>query len=122
MKTVVLAFVVLLTACATQQLNRELQGMVGQDIHVAIAQFGYPDGTREVMGDTLYVWSSSHEALLPFTTASTTTGTYGYSTTTNTQMMPVNANCTIQLAVNADGTIKGGQWEGNQMGCRRYVH
>jgi hypothetical protein len=58
------------------------------------------------------------------TTTSTTTGAVGnvpvYGTTTNTNFVPANFNCAIQLATNADGTIKSYQWSGNMGGCAPY--
>jgi hypothetical protein len=35
--------------------------------------------------------------------------------------MPAQLDCTIQLAVGPDHTIKSWQWNGNMGGCQRYA-
>lgn len=98
---------------------------MGQNIRAAVAHLGYPDGQRTVMGDTVYVWSTSRNVAFPMTTTSTTTGMVGntpvYGTTSSTNFVPMAFQCTVQIATNADGTIKSYQWEGNQGGCQRYA-
>jgi len=125
-RTAVIAFAAsaLLTGCATAQLNRGLQGLMGQKIQAAVARMGYPDGQREMMGDTIYVWSTNHQAIMPLMTNSTTTGLVGgtpvYGSTNSMNFVPVAAQCTVQIATTPDGTIKSYEWAGNQIGCRRY--
>jgi hypothetical protein len=125
MKIAVFALVVLLSGCATQQLNTGLQELMGHNIRVAIDHLGYPDGQRTVMGHTVYVWSTSGSMMLPMTTTSTTTGMVGstpvYGTTNQTNFMPMGFSCTVQIATDSDGTMKSYQWAGNQPGCRRYA-
>lgn len=113
------------SGCATHQLDESLRGLIGQPVSVAVAHLGYPDAEREVMGTKIYVWSSSHQGVMPMPSTSTTTGYVGgapvYGQTTGTTWVPLNAQCSIQLAVDADGTIKQYQWRGNQPGCRSYA-
>ena len=121
----IFAAAALLSGCATAQLDKGLNGLVGHNIKEAVAHLGYPDGQREVMGDTLYIWSTNRSGLMPFNRTTTTTGAVGgtpfYGTTNSMALMPVAFNCTVQIATTADGTIKTYQWEGNQPGCKRYA-
>jgi hypothetical protein len=116
---------VLLTGCVGQRLEKGLNSLLGQPATVAVARLGYPDGEREIMGDKIYIWSTSHQAALPVTNTSTTTGSVGgvpvYGQTTGTAWVPVTARCTIQLAVDASGQIKHYQYQGNPMGCSGYA-
>jgi hypothetical protein len=115
----------LIAGCATQQLDRDLKGLLGQPIQSAVDRLGYPDGEREIMGDKIYVWSTNHNAVMLVPTTTTTTGAVGSTpytgTTTSMHMMPVAYQCVVQLAVNPDGTIKRYQWQGNQGGCAQYA-
>lgn len=115
-----------LAACATRQLNEGLKGLMGQNIQTAVSRLGYPDGQRTMMGNTIYIWSGSHSAAIPLMTTSSTSGMVGgtpvYGTTTNTNWVPVNYNCTIQIATDSDGVIKSYQWSGNEGGCRQYAN
>lgn len=120
------ASVMLVTGCATAQLDKGLRGLIGQTMETAIDHLGYPDGQRQVMGDTVYVWSTNHQAFLPMNTTTTTTGAVGgtpyYGTTNSMALVPVAAACTVQIATDNEGIIKRYQWFGNQMGCARYAH
>ena len=111
--------------CATQQLDTGLKGLIGHPVNEAVARLGYPDNQREILGDRLYVWSTSHTALMPHMNTSTTTGSVGgmpvYGQTTGMTMAPVNAYCLIQLAVTDTGIIKSYQWQGNPIGCQMYA-
>jgi hypothetical protein len=125
-RAIVLVFIVFgLSACVARNMNDGLQGLVGQNIQAAVARLGYPDGQRTILGDTIYVWSSNHSGVLPMTTMSSTSGMVGtmpvYGSTTGTAFVPVSFNCTIQIGVDANGTIKNYQWSGNNAGCRNYA-
>lgn len=126
MRYAFLVLISILAACATTRLNDGLQKLMGQNIRDAVDLLGYPDGQREMMGDKIYIWSSSHDAALPLMTTSNTRGMVGntpvYGTTTNTNWVPINFNCTVQLGTDAHGTIKNFQWSGNQDGCRAYAN
>ncbi|MFI4985894.1 MAG: hypothetical protein ACHQF3_00475 [Alphaproteobacteria bacterium] len=127
MRQAVLALITVLclTGCVAQNINDGLNGLMGQNIQAAVARLGYPDAQRTMLGDTIYVWSSNHSAALPVTSTNTTVGTVGtmpvYGTTTSTEWVPVNYNCTIQIATDADGTMKHYQWSGNMGGCASYA-
>jgi hypothetical protein len=114
-----------LSGCVSDQMNQGLGFMVGQNIQYAVSRLGYPDDQRTMLGDTIYVWSTSRNVNLPMTTTSTTYGNVGttpvYGTTMGTTYVPANFNCTIQLAVGADQTIKSWQWSGNMGGCMQYA-
>ena len=120
------ACILLLTAgCATNRLDERLTGLLGYNIEAAVSRLGHPDGKRTVMDDTIYTWSSSRNTSLPLTTTNTTMDMVGntpvYGTTTATNWVPANFNCTIQIATNSAGSIKSYQWSGNESGCRRYA-
>ena len=115
----------LLVGCASSQLNNGLHSLLGQRIEAARAHLGNPDGRREIMGDTIYIWSTNRAAITPFVDTPTTTGMVGnmpvHGTTSPVSFVPVQAQCTIQIAVSAYGIIKQYQWQGNEMGCRGYA-
>lgn len=125
MKITVLLLALLTSACATRHLTQGLQGLVGQNIQAAVARLGYPNGQREIMGDTIYVWSINRNVVLPMTNTTTSSGVVGgtpyYGTTSSPGFMPMQLACTVQIATTPDGTIKSFQWEGNEAGCRRYA-
>jgi hypothetical protein len=114
-----------LCGCVAQHMNEGLADLMGQNIKVAVGRLGYPDGQRTMLGDTIYVWAASHNTVMPMTTTNLTRGMVGSvpfsGTTTNTDFVPVNLNCTIQLATDASGTIKSYQWSGNMGGCSPYA-
>lgn len=128
MKKALLAVAILcgLSGCVAQNLNKGLSALIGQNIRVAVAQLGYPDSQRTMMGDTIYVWNSSHNVSLPIVNTSTTTGMVGgvpvYGTTTSMGEMNGTFECTVQLATDADGTIKNYKWSGNMGGCQQYAN
>ena len=123
--TVSVLLLVTIAGCATQQLDAGLKGLIGHPVSEAVGRLGYPDSQREMMGDKLYVWSTSHTAVMPIMNTSTTTGSVGgtpiYGQTTGVTMVPMNANCLIQVAVTETGVIKSYQWRGNEMGCQMYA-
>jgi hypothetical protein len=114
-----------LGGCVTEQLNQGLGFMVGQPIDYAVQRLGYPQGQSEMLGDTIYVWGTSRTAVMPMTSTATTTGFVGTTpimgSQTSTTYVPMNFNCTIQLAVGPDHIIKHWHWEGNLGGCARYA-
>ena len=114
-----------LTGCVSRNMNEGLQSLVGQDIHAAVARLGYPNAKREMLGDTIYVWGSSQNSVMPMTTTNYTTGMVGTvpitGATTSTEFVPVNYNCSIQIATDSSGTIKNWQWSGNMGGCAHYA-
>jgi len=119
------ALSIALGGCAgVGSLRDGLQPFVGQDIHAAVDVLGYPDGKREMLGDTIYYWSTSHSAPLLMPTTSTTTATAGTTTviasTHSTQPVTGLYHCTIQMAVDTDNRIKSYQVSGNNGGCASY--
>lgn len=102
-----IAAVVCLAGCATQQLNNGLQKVVGQPIDVLVSDWGYPSAQREIMGHTLYIWSNDGGVMaVPM---------YGGG------MFAGRLTCTVQVAVNADKIITGYQWNGNEGGCAPFA-
>ena len=128
MKRIIAALIFLggLGGCVSQNMNAGLQSLVGQNIRAAIDRIGYPDGQQVILGDKVYVWGVSQNAVMPMTNTNFTSGSVGgvpvYGTTTSTNYVPVNYNCKIQIATDANDIIKRYQWSGNMGGCARYAN
>jgi len=105
-------------------MNKGLTALEGDNISQAVAELGYPNGQESIMGQTVYIWDNSQTVDIPMTTTGTTTGYVNgapySSTTTSTDYVPQNYNCTIQIAVDSNGTIVHTQWAGNIGGCMSY--
>jgi hypothetical protein len=99
-----------LAGCATDRLQAELQTYVSTDIRDFIARMGYPDSTHDVLGDTVYVWTTNRAGAIPVTTANN-----------GTTFVPISRRCTVQVITDGAGTIKLFTWEGNESGCKRYA-
>jgi|SRR6266581_4116659 len=124
MRYLILA-VMLLTGCVLQNMDKGLHGLIGHNIRDATSFLGYPSGQRVSMGDTLYVWSVHGSGFMPVNTMTTANGTvvgtpyYGTANTTN--LVPVQVECTIQIATDDAGTIKSYTWYGSPVGCEGYA-
>ena len=117
----------LLAGCVTfGQLEEGLNALVGRHEREAFAALGYPDGKQEFSGETVYVWGRSHNTAMFLPQTSTTTGYVGtrpiYGTTTTTQVVPMNLNCTIKIVVGANSHIRTWEYEGNLGGCAPYIN
>jgi len=114
-----------LGGCVSQNMDAGLQGLVGQDIHAAIARLGYPNSQRSVASDTVYTWSVSQTVTLPMTTGNpvfvTVGGVPASGLATSTSYVPVNYNCMIDLGAGANGIVKNYHWTGNIGGCSHYA-
>lgn len=112
MRSLTIAIAMCLTGCATQQLNTGLQKLVGMPVDVLVSDWGYPSAQREIMGQTLYIWSNDGGVVaVPL---------YGGGAFAG------RLTCTIEVAVNDDKIITHYQWNGNNGGCaafaRRIAH
>ena len=87
-----------------QRLTNGLNSLYGQNIHAAVAVFGYPTSDQTVMGDQVFNWES--ESTFPATV----------------DMGPLRMYCKIQIGVAQDGTIKNSHYDGNVGGCQRYAN
>lgn len=126
MRNMVLLAALALSGCVGTRLSNGLEAYLNHDIRDMVARLGYPDGERTIMGDHLYVWSTNRTGLLPVTSLSTTTGSVGgmpyYGNTTSTGFMPMQMQCTIELAVDRSNRITHYQWHGNPAGCAHYAN
>jgi len=117
---------VALSGCVFQRMDTGLRNLVGQDIHAAVNAIGYPNGQRQILGDTIYVWSTRSDATFIMPTTSTTAGMVGnvpiYGTTTSYQAVSGTYACTIEIAVDASNRIKRYEWKGNVGGCSSYAN
>jgi hypothetical protein len=114
----------ILGGCVFQNMNKGLSALQGQNISQAVAELGYPQGQETIMGNTVYTWGASQNVDMPVTTYNTTSGSINgvpyYGTTSNTNYVPENFNCSIQIAVDQNGDIVHTQWAGNLGGCMHY--
>jgi hypothetical protein len=108
-----------LSGCASEH---GLGFMVGTNISHAVDRLGYPDAKREVRGETIYVWSSSHDVNLPRKTNSTTAGNLGHVPIYTTPAgMIYRRNCTIQLTADKDGKVEYWLWTGDKARCGQFA-
>lgn len=122
--------VVLLSSCALQTLEKGLPYLVGEPIESAINVLGLPNVKTEMAGYTIYEWGNQHSATIPLMQANTsytsgtvgTTPVYGSTTSYTTNYVPVNYQCRIKLAVDANGLIERWEYFGNQGGCQYYAN
>ena len=124
-RALLLAAAIGLSGCVSDQLNQGLTGLVGRPIDFAVQRLGYPNAQREILGDTLYIWSTNRAGVMPILTNQTTTGLVGNvpvtGTTSGLAYVPVQYDCTIEIAVTAEKIIKSWRWEGNLGGCQPYA-
>ncbi len=108
-----------------EELGDELQSTVGHNIKTVIARLGYPDSERVIVGDTVYTWSMHRHATLTLPQATTTTGYVGdqpiTATTWGSESVPIDNQCTLQVATDPNGTIKSANFRGNSGGCRSFL-
>lgn len=103
----IIATIVCLAGCATEELNTGLQKAMGQPIDVLVSDWGYPIAQRQIMGHTLYIWSNNAGIMaVPL---------YGGG------VYAGRLTCTIQVAVNKQNIITSYQWNGNQGGCAPFA-
>jgi len=119
-----------LSGCVTfGQMDKGLNALRYQPISTAVEVLGYPAGEREAAGLKLVHWGRQQTALMPFTSFSQSNG-YGAigtrpfqyaGTSTATQLVPMNFQCEIDLAVGPTGTVQGYSYSGNIGGCEGYI-
>lgn len=125
-----MAMISLLAGCATWgQMDQGLTALHGKNIQAAVYKLGYPSGETAVAGMKFVTWSSSASSVMFMPQTSTSygnvygpRGTYTYNqVSTGTMAVPMNGACTITLRVNEDNIIVGHQYDGNMLGCERYI-
>lgn len=84
-----------------------LECLYNKNIQEAFDVIGYPASQQTFGTQKVYYWSAaSHTgAIIPMS------GMYFYG----------SGYCDIQIATTPDGKIIHTQWDGNPMGCRRYI-
>jgi len=126
----VMAAVSLLAGCATWgQMDSGLQSLHGQPLQAAVSKLGFPTGEARVAGMRLVSWSTSSSGVMMMPQTSTSYGNvYGpggvasYSqTTTGAMAIPMHGQCTITLQVDGADVIRAHQYDGNMLGCERYI-
>lgn len=100
----IVAAATLVSACVytpTNDINRGLTALKGQDASVAYAALGYPDSQIVVDGDTVSSWGNQQAAML-------STG-------------PATLHCSLKLVIGPDHRVKSYNWNGNFGACRTYA-
>ncbi len=100
-----------LMGCATARLSHEMKPYVGRDIHELTARLGNPTGKRETAEERVYVWSVSSEGVLPTGSA---------NGVTESHLMTVEHECTLEVTLNAQGVIQSYTVEGSDAGCAAF--
>jgi hypothetical protein len=101
----------LLVGCATARLSHEMKAYVGRDIHDLTARLGNPTGKRETSEERVYVWSISSEGVLPTDSA---------NGVTESHLMTVEHECTLEVTLNAQSVIQSYTVEGSDAGCAAF--
>ena len=105
---------------------------VGQPVQALLPRYGYPHEQAEFYGDRVLLWHTSRTLQFRQPTTSTTTGTVGDSsfpwaqvpyaqTTTSRAYVAQDYACTMQVAVNPDGTIKAVGFAGRMGACQDFM-
>ncbi|HFZ1920620.1 TPA: hypothetical protein ACIJX2_000037 [Serratia marcescens] len=115
-----------LCGCATfGQMDEGLNKLIGKDKKIAFQALGYPTQSQEFDGDQVYTWANTSSGVALYSTPQTTYGTVGttsfYGTTTQTNAIPVEYNCKIQIVTDANSVIKNYNYDGNMGGCEGYI-
>jgi hypothetical protein len=84
------------------ELHDELMGYVGQNVREVIDRIGYPTSQQQILGDTVYTWSTNPGAVA--------IGGAAFS-----------LYCTVQIGITPDGIIKTIHGAGNNGGCARWA-
>ncbi len=108
---VMLTTMVLVTAsgCAAhfeRNMTEDLNQFTGKDIHVAIAQLGYPAKEETIAGDHIFRWGIN----VGSASMGTSNGILGMSKTKAT-------GCMIDLVVNDTGIVTRTSWSGTKAAC-----
>lgn len=121
-----LIFTCSLSGCATfGQMDDGLNSLIGKDKSIAFQALGYPSQEQNFDSTKVYTWTNSTTGVALYSTPQTTYGTIGttqfYGTTTQTNAIPVEYSCKIQIATNAKGIIENYNYDGNMGGCEGYI-
>lgn len=94
---------------------------VGKDIHAVFAKIGYPDGQREIAGDSVFTWSIESDSDIELPTATTTTGDVGgipfTATTMGSETIHRRHWCRLEYVTTSNWQIKSYSWKGSRNGC-----
>lgn len=105
--TLLVGAVAYVAGCATQELNKGLQAVIGQPVDVLVNDWGYPTDQREIMGHTVYVWRNENGVM-----AVPMYGGGAYA---------APLECTVQVVVDNNNIITSYQWSGNNGGCEAFA-
>lgn len=115
----------LLCACAFSVMEKGLNSITGQHVDVAIDALGLPSGEMNIAGRRVLVWSTQRNMVLPQTTSSNTTGTFGTtpdrSATTYSGYSTTRLSCEIKMTIDTSDRIQTWEFEGNQGACQTYA-
>lgn len=122
-----LSLILALSGCVTfGQMETGLNSLMGSSEQAAFNVLGYPSDKQQFGNDTVYTWYTNSSGTVFIPQVATTYGSVGripvYGTTTTTQAIPVNYNCTIKLIANDNGILHRWEYNGNIGGCRTSIN
>jgi hypothetical protein len=112
MRVRVMTTVVLLATAAgcaarfDRNMSEDLNRFTGKDIHVAIAELGYPAKEDTIAGDHIFRWGIN----VGSASVGTSNGILGMSKTKAT-------GCLIDLVVDNTNTVTNTSWSGTKSSC-----
>lgn len=120
-----LVFTCLARITWNERMDHAVAFFRGQNARIAIERLGYPTSQREILGDTVFEWTTDRYDSLAVPTVGRTVGeidgaTYSGSTY-GTAHIGVHVFCRIQLGTTADGQVKSTGWNGDERGCTPYI-
>lgn len=121
--------ILLLSACAADQMSSGFERMRGQPLSVAIDRLGVPSSERTIAGRHIYTWTTSQLVSTYQPTTSVTTGNFPngsgksrYSgATLGGTTVQVNAACKIDAEVDGQELIRHMSYDGVIGACSKYV-
>lgn len=121
MKRLMVVAALTLAGCANSALQSELPKYAGRPIGDLIARLGMPSAEQSIMGQKVYVWSTSQS--FAYAAPSATYGTVGNRPVYATTVTPasVDGACTLRIFVNASGVITNGDWNGANGPCLSFA-
>lgn len=120
--------VLLIGGCATQSwepIDNTMRARVGKPLDDAIAVLGMPTSERNIAGRKAYVWTTDGTAALPVGTSTqhfgSAAGVSYMGTSSGITVAPARTNCEIVLIVNDQSVVTNWSYDGNLLGCSKYV-
>lgn len=126
MKKTIIFGTLLLSGCAgMEQLDSGLNAFKGRTSGEIFQVLGYPDRQQTFDNITVYTWHRTVSGVSMYSVPQTVYGRTDKkrfsATVTETQYVPVNYSCRIQIGAGHTGIIKNYSWDGDMNGCDIYI-